>query len=126
MIQKNSILNVVDNSGAKKVLCIQVLFGYRKRYGYVGDILTVSVKNMRKKRRMSSKVKKGNVVRAIVVRSKSNIKDSFNERLSFNENSVVLITKQFKLIGTRIFGAVPAFFRKTKFLRIASLASGIS
>lgn len=125
MIQNNSILQVVDNSGAKKVLCIKVFSGYRKRYGESGDLITVSVKTMRKKRKISSKIKKGSIAKALIIRTKKGTKN-LNEKYSFKENACVLLTKQNKLLGTRIFGSIPSDFRYSKFLRLTSLASGTS
>ena len=124
MIQKGTYLNVIDNSGAKDVCCIQVLKGYRKRYATIGDIIIVSIKSLRLKRRSLSKIKKGEVSKALVVRTKVS-KNSYSfESSNFFENSVVLLSRQNKLLATRIFGVVPKYFRHTKFLRIVSLASG--
>jgi large subunit ribosomal protein L14 len=125
MIQSGTYLNVIDNSGAKDVCCIKVSKGYRRRYASIGDIITVSIKNIRKKKKLTSKVQKGDVTKALVVRTRSSTTSKLNERSKFFENSAVLITKQNKLIGTRIFGAVPKSFKYTKFLRIASLCAGL-
>jgi len=124
MIQNGTYLKVVDNSGAKDVCCIKVSKGYKKRYSFIGDIIVVSVKTLRKRRRLTSKVKKGDVTKALIVRTRSITKSKLNEQTSFMENSVILITKQKKLIGTRVFGAIPKSFRYTKFLRLASLCAG--
>jgi large subunit ribosomal protein L14 len=119
MIQNGTYLNVIDNCGAKNVCCIKVSKGYRRRYAVIGDIITVSIKNIRKKRRSTSKIKKGDVIKALIVKTR------FNESLAFNENGVVLITAQRKLLGTRIFGGIPQIFKYTKFLRLTSLCSGL-
>ena len=124
MIQNGTYLNVIDNSGAKQVYCIKVLTGYRKRYAFMGDTVIVSVKSLRVKRRLTSKIKKGDVLKALVIRTKMPLVLSSSERLGFFENSVILLSKQNKLLGTRIFGSIPKFFRYTKFLRILSLSSG--
>jgi len=124
MIQKGTYLNVIDNSGAKEVCCIHVLNGYRKRYAVVGDVVVVSIKSLRIKRRSHAKVKKGEVLKALVVRTKTSLKSYSLEQLNFLENSAILLSKQDKLLGTRVFGSVPNIFRYTKFLRIISLASG--
>lgn len=124
MIQKGTFLKVVDNSGAKSVCCIQVLKGYRKRYAFVGDIIVVSVKSLRSKRRAFSRVKKGEVLKALVVRTKCSIMTYSSDSLEFFENAAVLLNPQHKLIGTRIFGSIPISFRGTKYLKIMSLASG--
>ena len=124
MIQKGTYLNVIDNSGAKEVCCIHVLNGYRKRYAAIGDTIVVSIKSLRIKRRSHAKIKKGEVLKALIVRTKTNIKNYSLEQLSFLDNSAILLSRQDKLLGTRIFGSVPSYFRYTKFLRIVSLASG--
>ena len=125
MIQTNTYLNVIDNSGAKNVACIKVAPGYKKRYAAIGDIITVSVKNLRSKRRATSKVKKGEVLKALIVRTKSNLKDYSGKTLNFFENSVVLLNNKNRLIGTRVFGVIPKIFRFTKHLKIASLSVGL-
>jgi large subunit ribosomal protein L14 len=124
MIQVGTILNVIDNSGARKVICIKVMAGYRRRYAFVGDLVMVSVRNLRTKRKSTSKVKKGEIYKALVVRTKNCIKQFSGENLKFFENSVVLLNKQNKFIGTRIFGALPVSFRYTKYLRVLSLSNG--
>lgn len=126
MIQNGTYLNVQDNSGARSVMCIKVLKGYKSRYAYIGDCILVSVKKLRTKRRLSSKVKKGEILKALIVRTKTKFglvrNGNFN---SFTENSVILINKQNKLIGTRIFGLVSQKLRCTKFFRVISLSSGV-
>jgi large subunit ribosomal protein L14 len=125
MIQNGTYLNVIDNCGAKNVCCIKVSKGYRRRYAVIGDIITVSIKNIRKKRRSTSKIKKGDVTKALIVKTRANKNFKFNESLAFNENGVVLITAQKKLLGTRIFGGIPQIFKYTRFLRLTSLCSGL-
>jgi len=125
MIQSGTYLNVIDNSGAKNVCCIKVLAGYRRRYANLGDLIVVTVKNLRTKRRSTSKIKKGEVTKAIVVRTKTVLKDFSGENYNFFENSVVLLNNQKKPIGTRIFGAIPKLFRHTKFLRLVSMSAGL-
>jgi large subunit ribosomal protein L14 len=125
MIQSGSFLNIIDNSGAKDICCIKVSKGYRRRYAQIGDVITASIKNIRKNKKINSKVKKGEVVKALIVRTRFNMTSKFNERFKFFENSAVLINKQNKLIGTRIFGAISKQFKYTKYLRIASLSSGL-
>jgi large subunit ribosomal protein L14 len=123
MIQSGTYLNVVDNSGAKDVCCIKVSKGYRRRYAAIGDVITVSVKALRSKRKATSKVKKGDVVKALVVRTKTNQKDFSGKTLGFLENSVVLLTNQFKPIGSRVFGTLPETFNFSKYLKVSSLSS---
>ena len=125
MIQKGTYFNVADNSGAKKVCCIHVSGGYRKRYGKTGDVVIVSVKSLRSKRREVSKIKKGDILKALIVKTKVYKPSYSSEVISFFENSVVLLNNQNKLLGTRVFGPIQKTFRYTKFLRILSLASGV-
>ena len=125
MIQNNSSLNVVDNSGAKHISCIKVIKGYTARYGYVGDLIVISVKSLRLKRRLVAKIKKGQVLRALIIRSKFNKKSFTGDKFSSFSNDAILLTMQNKYLGTRVFGTVPRLFRFTKFLKILSISSGI-
>jgi len=126
MISKGTFLNVVDNSGAKKALCIQVVGGYRKRYAKIGDLVVVTIKALRSKRRQYSKVKKGEVLHGLVVRTRIGITKFSKEQVSLFENGIVLLTPQKKILANRIFGSILKNFRYTKYLRILSLGSGIS
>ena len=125
MIQNGTYLNIIDNSGAKEVICIKVLSGYRRRYAAIGDLITVSVKSLRLKRRAFSKTKKGEVHRALVVRTKTLSKNLNFDKFGFFDNSAILLNKQNTCLGTRIFGSIPKAFRYTKFLKIVSIASGL-
>jgi large subunit ribosomal protein L14 len=118
MIQMQTRLNVADNSGAKKVYCIKVLGGTRRRYASVGDIIIVSVKEAIP----NSKVKKGDVMKAVVVRTKKEIGRDDGSSLRFDENAAVLINEQMEPIGTRIFGPVARELRAKRFMKIVSLA----
>ena len=118
MIQMQTILNVADNSGAKKLFCIKVLGGTRRRYASIGDIIVVSVKESIP----DSKVKKGDVVRAVVVRIKKESRRSDGSYIKFDDNAAVLLTPQNEPIGTRIFGPVARELRAKKFMKIVSLA----
>ena len=125
MIQNGTYLNVIDNSGAKIVGCIKVQKGFKRRYASVGDVITVSVKSLRNKRRSTSKVKKGDILKALIVRTKISKKEFSNKSINFFENSVILLSNSNKPIGTRIFGALPKFFRYTKHFKIISLSAGL-
>lgn len=126
MIQNGTYLNVQDNSGARLVQCIKISKGYKSRYSSIGDLILVSIKKLRTKRRLLSKVKKGEIFKALIIRTKTKFKTLNNGNFqSFTENSVVLLNKQNKLIGTRIFGFVPKKLRYTKFFRLISLSSGV-
>lgn len=125
MIQNGSYLNIIDNSGAKEVSCIKVFPGYKRRYAYCGSTILVSVKSLRSKRRLNSKVKKGDVLKALVIRTKVPSKSFMGDSFTFFENSALLLNKSNKLLGTRIFGVIPKFFRQTKYLKICSLSLGL-
>ncbi len=118
MIQTETKLRVADNSGAKVVSCIKVLGGSRRRYATVGDVIVVSVKEAVP----NSKVKKGDVVRAVVVRTAKEISRPDGSYIKFDENSAVIITDQREPVGTRIFGPVARELRAKNFMRIISLA----
>ncbi len=118
MIQKFSRLKVADNSGARKVMCIQVLGGSRKRYARVGDVIVVTVKEAIP----SSLVKKGEVVRVVVVRTRSDIRRADGSCLRFDRNAGVVIDDQNNPRGTRIFGSVARELRDRNFMKIVSLA----
>ena len=118
MIQMTSVLDVADNSGAKRVFCIKVLGGSRRRYASVGDIIIVSVREAIP----GSKVKKGEVARAVIVRTKKEIARPDGSFIRFDGNSAVLINKENEPIGTRIFGPVARELRAKKFMKIISLA----
>jgi large subunit ribosomal protein L14 len=118
MIQQQSVLQVADNSGAKRVMCIKVLGGSRRRYATVGDIIVVSVKEALP----NSKVKKGDVKKAVIVRTKKELRRGDGSTIRFDENSAVLITEQGDPLGTRIFGPVARELRGKKFAKIISLA----
>jgi large subunit ribosomal protein L14 len=118
MIQTQTILDAADNSGAKKLYCIRVLGGTRRRYARVGDIIVVSVKEAIP----NTKVKKGDVMRAVVVRTKKEIRRPDGSYVRFDTNSAVLLTPQKDPIGTRIFGPVARELRAKGFMKIISLA----
>jgi large subunit ribosomal protein L14 len=118
MIQPESRLTVADNSGAKQVYCIKVLGGSRRRYASLGDVIVVSVKEALP----GSKVKKGDVVKAVVVRTVKEVGRQDGSFIKFDDNSAVLINKDREPIGTRIFGPVARELRSRRFMKIVSLA----
>lgn len=118
MIQTESTLNVADNSGAKKVLCIRVLGGTRRRYAKIGDVIVVTVKEAIP----NAKVKKGDVLRAVIVRTKKEIRRMDDTSVRFDDNSAVLLTGTGEPIGTRIFGPVARELRARGYMKIISLA----
>ncbi len=118
MIQSETRLTVADNSGAKTVYCIKVLGGSRRRYASIGDIIVVAVKEAIP----NAKVKKGDIYKAVVVRTKKEILRPDGSYIRFDENSAVLINANQEPVGTRIFGPVARELRARKFMKIISLA----
>jgi len=118
MIQQQTRLTVADNSGAKRVMCIKVLGGTGRRYASLGDVIVVSIKEAIP----NSKVKKGEVARAVIVRTKKEVRRKDGTYIKFDDNSAVLINPQNEPIGTRIFGPVARELRAKKFMKIISLA----
>ena len=125
MIQQQTILKVSDNSGAKTVRCIRVLGGFRKKHAKLGDSIIVSVQQLRNKSKSTSKVKKGDVYKALIIRTKIPYKKRDGSQMWFSENSVVLINKQENPICTRIIGPLPKLFKKKKFQKFISMSSGL-
>jgi large subunit ribosomal protein L14 len=118
MVQQESRLTVADNSGAKEVLCIRVLGGTAKRYATIGDKIVVTVKNALP----SGNIKKGTVSKAVVVRTKKEIRRSDGSYIRFDDNAVVLLNAAGEMVGTRIFGPVARELREKQFMKIISLA----
>jgi len=118
MIQQQTILDSADNSGAKKLMCIKVLGGTRRKYATIGDIIVVSVKEAMP----DSKVKKGDVKKGVIVRTRREIQRNDGSYIRFDQNSIVLINDAGEPIGTRIFGPVARELRAKKFMKIISLA----
>ena len=118
MIQTQTLLEIADNSGARKVMCIKVLGGSRRRYARVGDIIKVAIKEAIP----TGRVKKGQVAEAVVVRTKKDIKREDGSSIRFDDNAAVLVNTQKQPIGTRIFGPVSRELRSKDFMRIISLA----
>ena len=118
MIQTETVLSIADNSGAKKVLCIKVLGGSKKRYAWIGDIIKVTVKDAIPR----GKVKKGDVYDALVVRTKHGVRRADGSLIRFDGNAAVLLDNKKEPIGTRVFGPVTRELRAKNYLKIISLA----
>lgn len=118
MIQMESVLDVADNSGAKRVKCVKVLGGSKRKYASVGDVIVVSIKDAAP----NGKVKKGQIARAVIVRTRKELRRADGSYIRFDTNSAVLISKDSEPIGTRIFGPVARELRGKGFTRIVSLA----
>lgn len=118
MIQLKSLLEVADNSGAKRVICVKVLGGSRRRYASIGDVIVVAVREAIP----NSKIAKGSVHKAVVVRTAKEVSREDGSLIKFDDNSVVLIDAALEPVGTRIFGPVARELRSKKFMKIISLA----
>ena len=118
MVQTTSTLDVADNSGAKKIMCIRVLGGTRRKYASLGDIIIVSIKEAIP----NAKVKKGEIARAVIVRTKKEVARADGSYIRFDHNSAVLVDKDNEPVGTRIFGPVARELRAKRFMKIISLA----
>ena len=130
MIQPQTILQVADNSGAKTVRCIKVLGGYKKKYAKLGDLVVVSVQELRNKSRLTSKVKKGEVYKALVIRTKKKIRKKdgsmlFCNKRTVNSNAVTLISKKGNPIATRITEPIPFMLKKKQLMKFISLSTGL-
>ena len=118
MVQQQTILNVADNSGAKKIMVIRVLGGSRRRFGRIGDIVVASVKEATP----NGNVKKGDVVKAVVVRTRKEMKRPDGSYIKFDDNAAVILNSNLEVRGTRIFGPVARELRAKNFMKIVSLA----
>ena len=118
MVQTTTTLDVADNSGAKKIMCIRVLGGTRRKYASLGDVIIVSIKEAIP----NAKVKKGEVARAVIVRTKKEVSRPDGSYIRFDANSAVLVDKDNEPVGTRIFGPVARELRAKQFMKIISLA----
>ena len=124
MIQQQTILKVTDNSGAKSVKCIKILNGFNRRFAVLGDVVLVSIQKLRNKARAISKVQKGEVHKAVIIRTKKKIKKKDGTFTFFSSNAVSLINKQGKPIASRIVGPIPKKLKKRKNLKLITLSSG--
>jgi large subunit ribosomal protein L14 len=118
MVQTTTTLDVADNSGAKKIMCIRVLGGTKRKYASLGDVIVVSIKEAIP----NAKVKKGEIARAVIVRTKKEVSRQDGSYIRFDANSAVLVDKDNEPIGTRIFGPVARELRAKRFMKIISLA----
>jgi large subunit ribosomal protein L14 len=125
MIQSQTLLKIIDNSGAKTARCIKVLGGSRKRSASVGDIIVVAVQQVRSRGKYKSKVKKGEVFRAVIVQTKSKINRYDGHKIKFDINAAVLLNKQEKPISTRILSPVTQELRTQKLMKVAVLSTGL-
>jgi large subunit ribosomal protein L14 len=124
MIQQQTILKASDNSGAKTLKCIKVLGGYKKKTARLGDIIVVSIKELRNKSKKTSKVKKGEIYKALILKTKTKQINKDGSAFFFNTNSACLINKQKKPFGSRILSPIPKQFKKGKYSKFANISIG--
>ena len=125
MIQQQTILKVADNSGAKTVKCIKVIGGFKKKSAFVGEFVVVSVKNLRNKSKITAKVERGEIYKALIVRTKSRVINKDGSNFFFNQNYVCLINKQGKPLGSRIVGPIPKKIKKKNFSKFSNISIGV-
>jgi len=125
MIQQRTILKVSDNSGAKTVRCIKVLGGFKKKKASIGDILVVSIQNLRNRSKKTSKVKKKEVYKALLLRTKTSKKTADGFKINFQENAITLLNKKGNPIGSRITGPLSKKLKKKKFNKFVSISAGV-
>lgn len=123
MIQPQTILDITDNSGVKKIRCLKILGGFQKRYGFNGSLLCASVKKLKHKKNKNSLYKRGDLVFAIITQTRSKLHRSDGERLNFLKNSAIVTDKQIKPVATRILNPLYSEFRKKKYSKLLSLTS---
>jgi large subunit ribosomal protein L14 len=124
MIQLQTILKISDNSGAKSVKCIKILGGFKRKFAHTGDIIVVSVQKLKNKSKTVSKVKKGEIFKGLIIRTKKCIKKKDGLITFFNENCLGLIDKQNNPLGSRVLGPVSKILKYGKYLKFTSISSG--
>jgi len=124
MIQTETLLQVTDNSGAKKVKCIKILGGFRRKFAKIGDLVIASIRVVKQHKKKKVKVKEEEVVHALIVRTKSKFSRQNSTQLQYQKNCVVLMTTKNKPLATRVLGPVPKILRHSKFMKVAALSAG--
>lgn len=125
MIQQQSILKVSDNSGAKTAKCIKITGGFNKKTAKLGDVIVVSIQKLRNKSKVASKVKKGEIYKALIIRTKTKYKTKDGIVINFKDNAISLINNSGKPVPTRIIGPMPKFLKTEKFKKFTNLSSGL-
>jgi large subunit ribosomal protein L14 len=125
MIQQQSVLTVSDNSGAKTVRCLKVLGGFKKKYAQLGDTIIVSVQQLRNKLKKTSKVKKKEIYKALILRTKTRYRKKTGYEIFFKENAVALLNKQGNPVGTRVLGPMPKSLKKKSLQKLISISAGL-
>ena len=124
MIQVQSILNISDNSGCIIGRCIKIIHGFKNRWSSCGDLILVSIQKMKKKRTLKTKIEKGDITLAVILRTKAKYKRKHSKLINFNSNTIGLLNKQYRPLGTRIKGPVLRELRKSKYMKLAIISQG--
>jgi len=124
MIQQQTILKISDNSGAKTVKCIKILKGFKRKFAYLGNTIIVSIQQLRNRFRITSKVQKGEIYKAIILRTNNKKQKKDGTYIYFKDNAASLINKQGKPVATRILGPIPKELKKNKFIKLANISAG--
>ena len=124
MIQQQTLLKVADNSGAKTAKCIKVLGGFKRKFAHLGEIILVSIFQLRNKSKTTSKVQKGNIYKALIIRTKTKTRQKDGSLIFFKNNCITLINKQGNPIATRVIGPVSKSLKKKKFMKFTSISAG--
>jgi large subunit ribosomal protein L14 len=124
MIQIQSLLNISDNSGCKLGRCIKIIHGFKNRWSSCGELILVSIQAFKKGKKLKFKIQKGEIMQAVILRTKAKYRRKNFHFIKFHENSIGLLNKQLRPLGTRIFGPVFHELRKSKFMKIASISQG--
>ena len=125
MIQQQTVLNVSDNSGAKQVKCIKVLGGFKRKFAVLGDIIVVTIYKIRSKSRQTAKVKKGEIFKALIIKTKKKCSRKDGSSLNFDDNSVILLNNNYSPVSNRILGNIPRTLKKTKLAKFGSMSLGV-
>ena len=126
MIQQRTVLKVSDNSGAKTVRCLKVLGGFKKKYAKLGDIIVISIQQLRNKSKKTSKVKKKEVYKALIIRTKTKCRKKTGYEKLFKENAVALLDKKGNPVGTRIIGPMSRYLKKKNLQKFISISAGLA
>jgi large subunit ribosomal protein L14 len=125
MIQQRTILKVSDNSGAKTVRCLKIIGGFKKKYSILGDIIIVSIQQLKNKLKKTSKIKKKEIYKALIIKTKTKYRKKTGHEKLLKKNAITLINKQGNPIGTRILGALPQSLKKNKLQKFISISAGL-
>ena len=125
MIQNQTVLSVSDNSGVKKVKCIKVMGGFKRKFAVLGDVIVVSIYKIRSKSRQATKLKKGEIFKALIIKTKQKYFNKDGAYLNFDDNSVILLNNNYSPVSNRIIGNIPRILKKKKLAKFNSISLGV-